>query len=111
MELFQSPSGQAVARSLCSTTQGAGLAEGTEAARVPRPKAEVQPSLSLLEDDEVGGQIQGTQSELQTPGSPAHVLASEAPSPRNKLIMPQAPEKGSEPGFICSFYTPSIGFF
>lgn len=87
--------------------------ERTEAARVPIPKAEVQPRLSLLEDDkvELGGQIQGTQSELQTPGSPAHVLASEAPSPRNKLIMPQAPEKGSEPGFICSCYTPSIGFF
>lgn len=100
-------------RSLCSTTQGAGLAEVTEAARVPIPKAEVQPRLSLLEDGkvELGGQIQGTQSELQTPGSPAHVLASEAQSPRNKLIMPQAPEKGSEPGFICSCYTPSIGFF
>ena len=70
-----------------------------QTARVPKPKAEVQPSLSLLEDNEVepGRHIRGTQSELQTPGSPAHVLALEALSPRNKLIMPQAPEKGSEP--------------
>lgn len=46
-------------RSLCSTTQGAGLGEETEAARVPKPKAEVQPSLSLLENPEVelGGRV------------------------------------------------------
>lgn len=89
--------------------QGAAPGEETGAAKVPEPKAGVptQPGAFWR----TTRQSQAGTSKAHRVGFRPHVLSSEAPSLGNNLIMPQAPEKESGPGFICSCYTPVTGFF